>query len=1248
MKTALRFLLENHRVVSAGAGTGKTHALITQYLHLCAGATAYRRALSPRQICALTFTEKAAAEMRERLVLRLTAICRAPARSDFDGGLSGIEPELVHSAEHLGVTLPSLLAWEKVLQELSFATISTFHSFAAAQLRRYAPLLGLEPDFVLLDEDAAGQKLRDACEELLLGILSGPNAGPNDPENPPELVQIVFELLGEFGFSNTHGTDGGLVGTLCRLHRQLVEQAGPRPNLAAPYQNDLQKDRAQYKEQLLLSLRFLEQHGAERGKKTGEAAVALAKITDALDQQLQQVEDVDRVAPLFSEAQALFGAFRSAKNDAEQKAALAQAKQRAKEAWATLRAIEVTPQAARFALGLDCLAQALDRDFSARKRQESALDFSDLLRLFRDVLADHPSALAGLRQRFQVFLVDEFQDTNPLQAELVTRIVGETGNSPGRLYVVGDRKQSIYDFRGADVAAYALFCERLKSQGADHETLADSYRSQPGVLAFVNELFSQVMRLPSPHVADVADAPDKPDGRNGNRAPPWFVAWDAQRDPLSAKRPNEGQAQVVWLRESAVFEKPPGSPQSPAIEREAQLLSQHIAALLTQGHRPGQIVVLLRRFTHLGFYTAALCEKRVPHYVVRGRGFFATMEIRDLASVLRLLDDPTDTLALCATLRSPLVGLSDETLLRLHLNDALSLAALQTAASRADVENSTPGLFPGLFKDEGERLARFLAFYEVLFAEAERLHPAELVHLVLELTDYRAILAKLDDGAQRLANIERLLERARSFAGRWRAFVRWLQTDPELAAQTGEPGDEPTGQFLSEHDDAVRIMTIHQAKGLEFPTVFLAGCAAPERHDAPPISYDRDLGLGLTLTVNGERRDTLPQKRNAELRKARIAAESARLFYVACTRAKDRLVLLGVSDRKPPASWLSAVEKVAEDPATASLVTRVEHNPTDRLVPEMEAPTCSGLTTTAATALGRGFYEASNHRACQRMPLTWAAEFLTCVRRFALMRLPSSCVSPPPGRARTADETSALSSEGCVLAGTLPQRLLPALDLGQKGRDLPRALARLGLCAEDDWIQQTTTGLRLFLQGSFVAGLVSQRLPVQAALAVTWPVSGELLLDGMLDLVWQDADRTPCALDFHLLPPPQNRHRFFEYRATLLKGLVQQAFGCKQARIGFVFLQDTDPQPRWETVPPGLTQEIGVRLTELPGPLLPGSALASLPVLQKHDCQGLGCEFRRFCHGDGTGVLGLAKPTGRFSGFPGSIPTSPAVQLPNR
>ncbi|HRI54225.1 MAG TPA: UvrD-helicase domain-containing protein, partial [Pseudomonadota bacterium] len=536
-----RFLLRRDRVVQAGAGTGKTHALLTQYLHLCAGLSAHGAPLAPRAICALTFTDKAAGEMRERLQRRTTAIVRATADAASPAALPAAllqlqEVDLVQTAAALDRPLPGLAEWEQILAQLPGAPIGTFHSFAASLLRRYAALAGLDPDFTLLDEDSARALPVESSERVVLGALEGrlpPAAGAPDGSAQPTAEQAAL-VVSEYGFSGGPSAEGGTVEALGHLHRLRGEEGKDAAGLADSYRPAvLEAELGRRRGAVLAGLAELARLAEQLGPGSAERVLELVGLRDALAASLQRPEEAALAAALPLGELVLQGIKKlRAKKDGGAQDELAQLKERLKTAVEEITALHKSLRAAPLALALEGLLAPVSRAYDEAKRAASALDFTDLLQKARDLLRDHPAVRAEAQARFAVLLVDEFQDTNPLQAELLELLAGPlTGGAPrepGRLYIVGDRKQSIYEFRGADVAAYTTLCDRLLAGGADEETLSRSYRSRPALLHFVSALFASVMS---------GEPPAGPASGTGQPAPPFFVRWDAQRDPLQAVRP---------------------------------------------------------------------------------------------------------------------------------------------------------------------------------------------------------------------------------------------------------------------------------------------------------------------------------------------------------------------------------------------------------------------------------------------------------------------------------------------------------------------------------------------------------------------------------------------------------------------------------------------------------------------------------------------------------------------------------------
>lgn len=1217
-----RFFLRRHRVVNAGAGTGKTHALLTQYLHLLSGLTVHEKPLSPSSVCALTFTEKAAGELRERLGRRLRDIVKALA-GEAEGGLATVEPALFESARGLGRELPILRHYEAARAQLSGAPIGTFHSFASGLLRRHAVAAQLDPDFSLLDEDAARDLLEESSERVVLAALDG--------QHGEALSQDAAQLVAEYGFRGGAHAEGGLVEALCQLHLTRAEEGQGTAGLYDAYtQPHLDAELARLRENLTGSLRALYAMSNELSGKSAERAVELGQRSAEIDRALSTFSGLESALPILAVIRPELGRLRAPKskdgddgNGERLKAIVAALKRGITDA----RALLASGRAAPLARGLSRLLDVLSATYTAQKLSLASLDFNDLLRRARDLLRDHPAARSAERSRYAALLVDEFQDTSPLQAELVELLVGfadaestETAMGPRRLYLVGDRKQSIYGFRGADVTAYERLCQRLLAAGADEETLSVSRRSRPALLSVTNELFSHVF----------AQRDDSSVGQ---------VLWDEARDPLSAFRgdPDQPAPLVEILRDAPPKEKEGAADEAATADdpmgREARLIARRITSFVDGGWRHGDIVLLLRRFTHLLRYTAALKQAAIPHYVVRGRGFYQAQEVLDLAAFLTVLDDPADRLALLTVLRSPLCGLSDESLVRLHLHGRLGLLPL--LGEGQDVHTATETT--SLLRDEADRLDRLLALLRVLLRSGDRLGPSACLRTLLDHTDYLAVLYADPDGEQRVANVLRLCERARSVelrGGNLRSFVRALRrdADPRIAEQRSER-DEPTAPIASEAEDVVRIMTVHQSKGLEFPVVLLAGCASAERVDSPAIAYDRNIGLGLKVTDGGERVASLAATQVHELSKKRGAAESSRLFYVAATRARERLCLAGIVRRGrnvPSTTWMGHLEKAAERARETGAPQLVDWQWQPPEAPPAPPPVSvenvhfdSPVLSAAAKRYVDNVYPDDDlEEADTRVTLSVAAaaDLAVCGRRFHLrhmMHLHEETPAAAPGRDEDPPGKTPLATLGCEVLGAIELQSL-ATDAAEsavqsqllmRGHDL-RALG----------VAELSTRLVRFLQSRYVMRELANPLrAVNVLQAQPYEVSVSQQpqaprLQGVLDLLILDGNPPEKAqvVELRYGYAPDAPSQLDQLRQGLLRVVAKQLIDVP-AKVGSCYLREADPQPQFFDEDDG--EDAVQRLIDAaPLSRLGNTAALRLPVLDPDECQALRCGYLYVCH----------------------------------
>lgn len=1243
-----RFFLRRHRVVNAGAGTGKTHALLTQYLHLLGGLTVHGRALEPRAICALTFTEKAAGEMRERLGRRLHGVVQALAAVENSAaqageGLAAVEPDLCKSAQALGRELPPLPHWEAAQAQLSVATIGTFHSFAAALLRRHAVASGLDPDFALLDADDARDRLEETSERVVLAALESTHG--------ESLAAATAQLVAEYGFRGGARAEGGVVEALCQLYWMRAEEGQGAAGLAAAYSAaQLERERERISRALVEGLRALGELASELTGKSAERAAQLAGSRSDIERGLAQLAD-ERLTAVLPLVQSVRGELRWLRAPKDKSGSgigerlppvIAQLKRACDE----VRPLLLSLRAAPLAQGLEGLLDVVIQSYTATKRTSAVLDFTDLLRQARDLLRDLPAVRRAEQGRYAALLVDEFQDTSPLQAELLRLLVGfdELDDSESaslrRLYLVGDRKQSIYGFRGADVTAYERLCQQLLAAGADEETLAVSRRSRPALIAGSNSLFSRVFVVGAQAEAEVG-----------------HVAWDLARDPLLPFRaPPDAAGPLIELLHSPAVVRPADGEAAPVddpLGREALLVAERILALREAGTQYRQVVLLLRRFTHLLRYTSALKLAGIPHYVVRGRGFYQAQEVLDLAAFLTLLDDPEDRLALLSVLRSPLCGLSDESLARLHLSSSRGGLLTLAALLHAERDGRLATLLP---RDEAAWLGRLLGLLLALGRCGDRLGPAACLTALLDHTDYLGVLYADADGEQRVANVLRLGERARlseSRGGTLRSFVRALRqdTDPRLSELRGER-DEPTASTVSEAEDVVRVMTVHQSKGLEFPVVFVAGCGSLERSDAPAIAYDRTVGLGLKVSDDGERWPTLAARRVRELGRQRSAAESGRLFYVATTRAQERLCFVGelrAGRKAPGGSWLASLELLraeepelvhAWQPSGPPLATRAGRQLPSGLGSALDSPLLAPVAERwVATAYSSGeplrVQPESASGQALGLSLAAATELILCRRRFHfhqslhLYELDSDEVAATSLLAASA--TGARGEEppfaGPPPLGTLAAELLDELDLAAGvggGSPLAAVQSQLALRGQDlraASVGELATRLVRFLESAYVTRELAgsgrrlwRALPYDVELS-----AAGVRLRGTLDLVLLKHDVDPPEVElleyrYAYAADGDGDSPVDALRRELLRLLGERLFAGAAIRVGICYLRESDPQPRFAPCQP--IDSLPARLGEAAAAVaLTSPAALRLPVLPRQRCQALGCGYQYICFG---------------------------------
>ncbi len=583
---------------------------------------------------------------------------------------------------------------------------------------------------------------------------------------------------------------------------------------------------------------------------------------------------------------------------------------------------------------LDLLLRAFGTRYAAAKRAASAVDFADLELLAVSLLEDRADVRRREVRRFRRVLVDELQDVNGVQLRLLELL------APDGWFAVGDAAQSIYAFRHADVELFRARRAALEPAGAALE-LRTSFRARPELVDAVNLGVGPQIDSYVPLLAGRADPP----------------AADPAVELLITHR-------GAWTAEEVM---PDGAPPPCAAWRmaEARALAARIRALVAGGRPARDVVVLLRAATDLGAYERALDDAGVPTYVIGGRGYWERREVQDLVAWLAVLANTRDEPRLWEVLASPLVGLDAGALVHVAAaaRDAgtdpwrVLRAAFAPGAAVApaglELAAAAEALPAALSAEARGRLAAFVPWAEAERREAARREPAELVARAVAARGYDLAVLRMPGGARRLANVRKLLRLAREHQAAegpgLRGFVDAVarRTGREALAEARE-GEAPVE---SEDLDAVRLMTIHRAKGLEFPVVCVAdlGRASPRGEDLLRLGRRGEIGLRLRPLGGGPAVEAFDWPEVTAARRAAAEQETRRLFYVAMTRARERLVLCGAVDvERPPGDWRVPLGWIAAGlvPDLAERLARGE----DVGVAEREA---DGRRVPIAYAIGR-------------------------------------------------------------------------------------------------------------------------------------------------------------------------------------------------------------------------------------------------------------------------------------------------------
>ena len=844
-------------VVEAAAGTGKTTELVKRILRVLAtGRTTMDR------LAAVTFTEKAAGELKLRLRRELESARRTAASTD------------------------EATRFERALQHLEEAHISTIHGFCAELLRERPVEARIDPVFTVLTESQARRFydeafslwFQQALAEMPEGVRRslrrssrpGPGGDANDDGPVDRLRAAGWDLVEWRDFTASwdrppYDRETAIQSATDAVHAFALLTARPASPRDSLYLDTAAARRVSDELRLIIA--------------ANDADAAEGVLVDlGRDRDFRRARKGN--GALFAK-----GVPRSHVHGAHQ--TLIQ----------QLDAFRVDADADLAALLRDELRGSIE-GYERLKARQGALDFLDLLLRARNLVHDCDDVRRDFQDRFDCLFVDEFQDTDPLQAEILLLLASADPDErdwtrvrpvPGKLFIVGDPKQSIYRFRRADVSVYRRVCEQLKDAGASCLQLTTSFRSVPAIQRVVNAAFAprmtgdrdtmQAEYVPlAPSRAPLAGQP----AVIALPVPSPYGKRNISGAAIDASLPDAVGAFVDWLVRDS------GWTVSDRHGRTMPVQAKHVC-------------LLFRRFVSFGTdmtrgYVDALEARGVKHLLVGGRAFHGREEIETIRAALAAVEWPDDQLSVFATLRGALFAIGDEELLEYHHTFGRRFHPFHIPA------DLPPHLAP---------IGDALSLLATLHRKRNRRPVADTIAALFEATRAHVGFALRRAGEQVLANALHVAELARQYELSGGISFRGFVDELREAAEQGQAAEAP---IVEEGSDGVRLMTVHKAKGLEFPVVVLADMTAK----LAPLEASRHLDAtrGLcAMRIGGW--SPLELLHQQAMEQAREREEGVRVAYVAATRARDLLIVPAVGDAPFDGGWVSPLDP-AIYPAIAS------------------------------------------------------------------------------------------------------------------------------------------------------------------------------------------------------------------------------------------------------------------------------------------------------------------------------------------
>lgn len=810
---------KGHLALTANAGSGKTFVLARKYL-----SALIEENLEFSSIAAITFTDKAASELYSKITT------------------------LIDDKINAKIDLDTKKRLEIIRRKIISANISTIHSFCIDILRSYPVESQLDARFVPIDENLSSELIELAVEETIQSAI-----------NDPVVSEDIKYLIRIFSSKS-------------RLENEIIKLVKNRKNVFIVrdtiYSKSLDEISVYFEKTFTSTFKIVWQEkkrlfieslskinetvlSSDAANQTALMIKNLLSNLENSENSYQTIETLEKIKLLaftnnllIRKAKYLSG--KLGEGLAFETLNVQQIISELKEIISITNQEESEQELAKFGLIIVKLFNEAVKNYEARKKSEGFIDYEDIL-LHTKILLENESVQKSLNEKYKFILVDEFQDTNEIQYQIFLPILDYLKN--GRLFIVGDEKQSIYKFRDAEIEVFNLTRENIKtSSGKDNLLiLPDSFRMTPDICAFCNHLFKILFNNPNELYGEVP-ATDlvcaRDDGRKGK------VEFLINKNSDKSKNNDE-----------------------------ARLVAQKILTLIYEEKKLfNEICILVRKRKHFKELEEAFLEYKIPYTIAGGRGFYQRQTISDIYNYLSFLADKNNSAALVGVLRSPFFSISDSTLFEISLKNGNS--------------------FWKKFNSYVDETNNYKFVQKILNENLDLCNSIELSQLLIKvITDhnYLSVLANRKDGVQEIANIDKLNSIARNFNSK--GFRNLYDFISNLKESITGIEDEAQAS-ISSQSNSVQMMTIHQAKGLEFPIVFVfktADQAQPSNVKTGQIQVNKKFGLLTKLPVNQNFTEDFIAAPIVTLHnyieEKKNYAELKRLLYVALTRARDELYI---------------------------------------------------------------------------------------------------------------------------------------------------------------------------------------------------------------------------------------------------------------------------------------------------------------------------------------------------------------------